>query len=540
MYKWRLFLYVSLSILVSFSGLISPYIIGDFVDQLINAHDIGFIFNYLAIFAGINLATLVLGYISGRLYVQLQTNLGFSLNRDFIQRLQKAPINFTSQQNTAYLNQRINNDANALIIFCVGIIQNIFVNSVMVIVALVLLFSFHPSLAGILLVVAAIYFLFYAFYRHVLYKASHAYQESQSYFFSKLNEQMSSIRFIKIHSLFDHFIKRLNNSFDALLNNALIYQRKSYIFSGLDQLVMIAAQMILLLFGGIEVIAGRLTIGRFIIISSYFNIMLAAIRYFFSLGQTIQSNMVSYNRLQELVKIDPEFNGETSIEQIKNIKMDSVSFSYNEHIQLLSNINAEFTPGQIHIIVGSNGTGKSTLTDVLIGLQPVFKGRVLYNGVEMETLDMYDIRKRLIGVSDQESAMLADTLAGNIDLGRGYYREADENKITQLINILGLESYINSLPNGLDTHVSENAANISGGEKQKLSILRILLKNPDVLVLDEPTSALDSTSKFALRTYLNDMKASKIIIIITHDNDFIDKENDVILSLGTKFVKNRS
>jgi len=259
-----------------------------------------FIYRYFIIFASINLGSLALGYISGRLYIRLQTRIGFELNRDYIQKLQHASLQFTDKQDTAYLNQRINNDANSLIIFCIGIIQGVLINVVTIAAALGLMFMFHPILAGILLGVGGVYFVFYALCRSMLYRVNLELQESRSTFFSKLNEQLSSVRFVKLHGLFAHFISRLNHSFAALLTSALKQQRASYIFGGLDRLVYIASQMILLLIGGREIIAGRLTIGRFIIISSYFNMMLGAIRYFFGLGQTIQNNMVSYNRLREL------------------------------------------------------------------------------------------------------------------------------------------------------------------------------------------------------------------------------------------------
>jgi len=530
-HKWRLFFYILISIIVSSSGLISPYLIGDFIDQLMNAENISFIYRYFALFAGINLTTLLLGYISGQLYVRIQTNLGFALNRDFIKRLQHAPINYTSKQDTAYLSQRINNDANALIIFCISIIQSVLVNVVIVIVTFLIMFVFHPGLSGVLLGIAVVYFVFYTLYKKILYKSSHALKESQSEFFGKLYEQLFNIRFIKLHSMFNHFIERLDRSFGWLLKSALNYQRASYIFGGLDKLVMIVAQMILLLFGGREIIAGRLTIGRFIIISSYFNMMLASIRYFFSLGQLIQVNMVSYNRLQELADVNPEPNGKQQLDEINSIKLDSVSFAYGE-TPVLHNISLSLTKGNIYMILGPNGAGKSTLVDILMGLQNGnYTGEVLYNGININNIDMNTTRGKYMGISEQEPILLADTLAYNINLGQTEFTKTDKATVDKLIRILGLEAYINTLPNHLESTINENAANVSGGEKQKLSILRSLLKDPDVLVLDEPTSALDVTSKASLRTYLNEIKSDKIIIVVTHDNDFIDNENCITIQL---------
>lgn len=362
----------------------------------------------------------------------------------------------------------------------------------------------------------------------MLFKASHAFQESQSRFFAKLNEQLFNVRFIKLHSLFNHFISRLNDTFFGLLKNALRYQHTSYVFNGLDQLVVMVAQMILLLIGGREIIAGRLTIGRFVIISAYFNMMLDAIRYFFSLGQSIQSNLVSYSRLQELAKINPEGNGAQKLSSINSIEIKNLSFAYDSNV-VFKNMDLKFEKGCIYAILGPNGAGKSTLLDIIMGLQVGnFTGQVLYNGISMEDIDMYDLRGRLLGVSEQEPILLADTLKSNLDLNQKNHMDFDSEKISDLVNMLGLETYLKTLSAGFDTIINESAVNLSGGEKQKLSILRTLIKNPDILILDEPTSALDYTSCGKLKKYLREIKKDKIIIVITHDSDFVNSQDTVV------------
>jgi len=525
-FKWSLFFLVLLSLTVSFAAILSPYIIGDFIDQLATARDTGFIYRHFALFAIINLVSLGLGYISERLYTRLQTLMGFALNRAYIQKLQYAQLSFTGRRDTAYLNQRINNDANRLIVFCLGLLMSILKNIVVVATTLTIMFLFHPALAGILLGVGIMYFIFYTICKQMLYKANLAFEESRSIFFSKLNEQLFSIRFVKLHALFIYFIDRLNNGLDFMLTSALRYQKASYIFSSLDRLVYIAAQMVLLLVGGREIIAGRLTIGQFIIISAYFNMMLGAIRYFFSLGQTVQSNMVSYNRLRELDSATAEPNGQHRLSSVHSIELVNVNFAYGER-PVLANANHRFVAGKIYAILGPNGAGKSTLADVIIGLQAGnYTGQVLYNG--RDDIDMYDLRNRLIGVSEQEPTLLADTLANNIVLDKPDLPHASSDLMERLVDILGLKAYFASLVDGLGTQINESAANLSGGEKQKLSILRALVKAPDVIVLDEPTSALDTNSKTALMAYLNEVKRDKIIIVITHDAEFVDEDMVIV------------
>ena len=521
-HKWRLALYVFIGIAMSTGSLVSPLIMGNFVDMLLAADDIGFIFAYFALFGGVSAVSITLGYAASMLYVYLQTQMGFAMNRDFIERIQRMPIKHTQKYDAAYLNQRVNNDSNALVIFCIGIIQSVLVNSAIVAAALVLLFSFHPPLAGVLMAVAAAYFSIYLMCRKMLYKANHEYKEAQSVFFGKLHEQLFNIRFIKLRNLFSFVFGRLDASFGVLLGKALKNQKASYVFGSLDQLVLIAAQMVLLLFGGIEIVEGRLTIGRFIIISSYFNMMLGAMRYFFGLGQTVQNNLVSYNRLQELQGIETEANGKRTLDRIESVELRGVTFGYGDS-EVFAGISAVFGRGRIHVLLGPNGAGKSTLADVMVGLHMGdYGGEVLYNGVNIGELDMYSVRGRLVGFSEQAPTLLADTLAYNLCLDREGLLESKAGEMDRLVKALGLETYLGGLPGGLGTVVSDGAANISGGEKQKLSILRALLRDPDVIVLDEPTSALDERSCGALKDYLYGLRGEKIIVVITHDAGFAE------------------
>ena len=527
-YKWRLFFYAAISITVSIGGLISPYIIGDFIDQLLTAEDMGFIYRYFILFAVINAATLGLGYISSRILVRIQTCMGYELNRDFIQRMQFAPLSFTSKQDTAYLNQRISADSNALISFCIGVIQGVLVNTVIIAVTVGLMFMFHSVLAGILVINGLIYAVFYALCRKMLYRVNLEYQEASSTFFAKLYEQLSNIRFVKLHSLFDYFISRLNRGFAGLLNSALKQQRVTYIFNGLDRLVYIVAHMLMLLIGGREIIAGRLTIGRFIIISGFFGMLLGAMRYFFNLGQNIQQSMVAYNRLRELEEAEPEPNGHRRLMEVQEIRLEDVSFGYGDK-PVLERVNLHLTRGQIYAILGPNGAGKSTLIDIIAGLQAGnYTGRVLYNGYE--DVDMYHLRSHLLGATEQEPTLLADTIEYNLSLGQ--LDDFDRQATEKLAKMLGLDTYLEALPEGYNTQINENAANISGGEKQKLCLMRILQKDSDVLILDEPTSALDVASKEALWRHLNEIKQDKIIIIITHDANYINSGADVLIELS--------
>lgn len=156
-----------------------------------------------------------------------------------------------------------------------------------------------------------------------------------------------------------------------------------------------------------------------------------------------------------------------------------------------------------------------------------FTGQVLYNDMDISGINMYTVRNNCIGVSEQEPTLLPDTLRYNLDLDKEGLTAAQSENVNKLVDILGLSECLRRL--SYEAVISESATNISGGEKQKISILRVLLKNPDVLVLDEPTSALDNSSCKALNAYLQEIKHNKIIIVVTHHNDFAQSSDHIVL-----------
>lgn len=526
-HKASIIAYILLCIAVSLFSLATPYISGNFIDYLIRGDGARFLIRYCILYIIISIGSMTLGYISNQLYIKLQTRLGFELNRDILIHIQQLPISYIKDQDTAYLSQRINNDSNTVMTFCISVIQNIIINAVTVVLSFGVVFVFNPIMAIALFALIPCYFIAYRLFKNLLFKSGFDLKERQSKFFGKLYEQLSHIQQVKIHSIGKLFLCRLNTVFERLMSSAFRYQKITYLFSGLDSFILTLAQIFLFLFGGLQVIQGKLSVGQFTIISSYFGLMVNSIRYFFSLGKNVQDNMVSYERLVSIINIAKSTNGNIKLKEVTNISLNNVSISF-ESKNVLENFCATFDRGNIYTIMGANGSGKSTLINLILGLYiDEFQGNVLFNGISIKQVDMIDARYRLIGVTEQEPVLFEDTIEFNLTFN---LKKFSDDRLQFLMDVLGLRDFISSLPCGLKTFISEKAANISGGEKQKIALLRALLKDPDVLILDEPISALDSSSRNRLKEYLVSIKKQKLIIIITHDDTFTDI-SDVELSM---------
>lgn len=524
-HKKNVFFYIFLCILSSILSLVTPYISGNFIDLLVGNTTQTSILDYCALYVIIVLLGIVFGYISNRLYIKISSKLSYEYNRDVLLHLQKIRLSFFSNQESASLNHQINNDTNTIITFCLSFFQNITINILTIILSFVLVFSFNKVIAVILVLLVPCYLLSYHLLKNGLFKSGYELKKSQTKYFGKLNEQISAIKQIKFFSLFSTFSHRLEEPFKDVLEKSLKYQNATYVFSSLDTMILSIAQIFLFIYGGTQVILGNISIGIFTILSNYFGMFLSSIRYFFTLGKNIQDVKTSYKRLENIMNIAEETNGVISIDNVNQIQLKGVCLSIHNK-PLLTDINLVFKKGDIYVIKGQNGTGKSTLIKLLTGMySDEFSGEILYNNIPMSKIDMYKVRKTHIGIIEQEPFLFDDTIRYNILLDEYSY---DQNMFNQLCEILNFKDYLENQPNGIDTHVGENATAISGGEKQKIALIRAFIKKPDVIILDEPTSALDSISTNGLKELISKIKKNKIIILVSHETTFDDVADNII------------
>lgn len=512
-------LLILLYILSGLASLVQPYLFGSFVDALLTGSAADRMTTYILLIAGLGIAELILGCVCERLYIRVQCRSGHALNADAIHWIQNMPFRFMQDRNAAFLNRQINNDANAVTIFCITVLENIVTNVLTLLIPLVLIALMEPWLGLAMLAVNLLYFAIYHFLKGGLYRAQRQFMDEQADYFSKLGTQLSNVRFIQTQGLADGFINRLRRSLEKLLHAAFKSQKARYAFTGADTVIKYGSSILVFVLGGYAVIRGKMTLGEFTVVQSFFTMTLGATQYFFSLGTEIQSTRVSCDRLRAIFDEPEQTNGTERPADIGRIECDGVSFRYDGE-NVLTDRNEIFEKGKIYAFVGENGAGKSTFISLLLGLFiDQYEGSVYYDGVPIEKLDMRAVRREMVGVSEQEPMLLEDTLRFNLTFDD--QAEVDEQEFLALCEMLNLNAFVRQLPNGLDTVVREGSTNLSGGEKQKISIIRALMKHPKLLVLDEPTSALDRESARKLVDYLSGIRDDKIIFVSTHDEMFL-------------------
>jgi len=532
MYKYTLATHIIIVLTSSALGILSPFIIGSFLDNFIEGANVNDIIRFAAIFGTISLLKILKGYIASILHTKMQLDMGYAFNRDTINHIQSLSLSYINKQDSAYLSQRASMDTGNLVAFCISILQQVITNLVMIIIPFIILLSMNSFVAVLLLLFFLLYTILYFVFKKSLYNAGLVFTEAQSKFFSSCLERLRYIKLVKINSLHNQMNKRTDNSF-SLARNATIHKQKlGYLYSGLDGFVSTIAQIALFIVGGMQILAGNFTIGMFTVFTSYFNMILNSGRYFFGLGAYYQQTLVAYDRITEIFTHKPEQHGDKIIDDITKIELCNVSFTYHgkdntiESNIVIDNLNATFEKGKIYGIAGGNGVGKSTLVSLIMGLYiNEYSGTIKYSNIDIRHIDMLAARNNCLAFSEQEPLLFNDTIIYNLTFG-----EEDEPPLKpsfyKYVDLLSMDEFISGRT--LDFTINEKNTNTSGGEKQKISILKALYKSPSVMIFDEPTSALDAKTSKKFISYVKSIKQDKIVIIITHDTTVIDSCDEVL------------
>ena len=389
----RQFTFFIVSSLIVWSiSLVNPYIMGSLIDRLVTSGDKTTIYTYALVIAALSALNILFQFIVNLTNTKLNGNIAFELSYTIYDRLKKAPLTFFKSVDSAYLSTRINEDCNNLIMFFTSNCISIFTNILTLIFGFTVVFYINIEIAFTFLLIIPIYILIYLSFRKSLFKSNYILIEKRNKYFSVMTEQFKLIKFIKINALFDEVNHKLRRTFHDVYSEVLSNFRINYLFSNLNSIIIVVSNIIILLYGGILVIENRITIGEFTILNTYFTLILSATKYFVDLGRSYQQILVSVNRIEELMQVDTEANGLIIPSAINSVKIENLSFSFNER-HLIQNLSYKFEKGNIYCLIGENGCGKSTLLNLLSNIYQIRNGKVSYNNEDIRNIDMYHLRK---------------------------------------------------------------------------------------------------------------------------------------------------
>lgn len=280
-------------------------------------------------------------------------------------------------------------------------------------------------------------------------------------------------------------------------------------------------------YGGYKVIAGSLSLGGLVSFNLYSQRFIGPITQLAQYNTEIVTSMISWKRIKELLdKPMSVKNGNEEINIFGDIEFENVKFSYDKENKVFDNLNLKFEKGKVHAIVGPSGVGKTTLIHLLLRLWDVNSGTIYLKGHDIKKINIENLRDQISLVS-QNIFLLNDNIYNNIVLDN---KEVSREKLDEVLRQADIYDFINSLPDKLNTMIGENGIKVSGGEKQRISIARALLKNSSILIFDEATSMLDNETEENIISQLLSVFKNKTIILIAHRLSTV-KNADIIYVL---------
>ncbi len=525
-YRSRVWLSSACSILNKIFDLAPPAIIGVAVNVVVSKNNsllahwgITSVVRQLAILSFISLIIWslesIFEYAYERLWRELAQNIQHDLRLEAYSHIQNLELAYFEQRSTGALLSILNDDINQLERFLdVGANEILQVATTVVIIGIAF-FILTPGTAWMaMLPIPFILWGSIAFQKRLAPRYASV-REKASLLNSRLNNNLSGIATIKSFTTEAYELERLRQQSDAYSQSnhaAIVY---SAAFVPLIRIIILLGFIAILFFGGMEVIHKQLDVGTYSVLVFLTQRLLWPLT---RLGQTLdlyQRAMASTQRVMDLLDTPVAIpSGNRAISRVKGeIVLKDVSFSYSNGFKVLDKLNLTIPANRTTAIVGTTGSGKSTLVKLLLRFYELDSGRISLDGIDIREIYLKDLR-RAIGLVSQDIFLFHGTVKENIAYGAPVDTTFEE--IISAAQAAEAHDFIIELPEQYQTIVGERGQKLSGGQRQRIAIARAILKNPPILVLDEATSAVDNETEFAIAKSLEKITHNRTTIAIAH------------------------
>lgn len=456
-------------------------------------------------------------YLSGRLAAKSAEGTIERLRNFLFDHIQHLPFSYHSETDTGELVQRCTSDVDALRRFYNDQAIGIGRISLLFIVNFIALLQLNPQL-GLMSVIAVPFILWTSifFFKRVS-KAYEAYQEQDAVLSTTLQENLSGVRVVKAFARQPHEIEKFERSnWEKFLRGKKLLIIHSLFWPVSD--IFCGAQMLGgFLLGALMAIRGEITVGNYL---AYAGLVIWIIYPLRGLGRFIvemSSGLVSYDRVFKIIKEIREPLDEGNYRPSGGIRGDfyfhDVSFEYEEDDQVLHDISFSVEAGQKVALLGSTGSGKTTLVNLLPRFYDYTSGEILLDGFDLRLYSRRYLRQQ-IGIVEQEPFLFSRSIRENIVYGVG--RDVPQEEVEQAAKIAAIHEVILGFPDGYKTLVGERGVTVSGGQKQRIAIARTLLKDPRILILDDSTSSVDTETEAQIRAAMRVLMENRTTFVIAH------------------------
>ncbi|MCQ1404937.1 SAV1866 family putative multidrug efflux ABC transporter [Staphylococcus aureus] len=547
-YKYRIFATIIVGIIKFGIPMLIPLLIKYAIDGVINNHALTTDekVHHLTIAIGIALFIFVIvrppiEFIRQYLAQWTSNKILYDIRKKLYNHLQALSARFYANNQVGQVISRVINDVEQTKDFILTGLMNIWLDCITIIIALSIMFFLDVKLTLAALFIFPFYILtvyvFFGRLRKLTRERSQALAEVQGF----LHERVQGISVVKSFAIEDNEAKNFDKKNTNFLTRALKHTRwNAYSFAAINTVTDIGP-IIVIGVGAYLAISGSITVGTLAAFVGYLELLFGPLRRLVASFTTLTQSFASMDRVFQLIDEDYDIKNGVGAQPIEikqgRIDIDHVSFQYNDNeAPILKDINLSIEKGETVAFVGMSGGGKSTLINLIPRFYDVTSGQILIDGHNIKDFLTGSLRNQ-IGLVQQDNILFSDTVKKNILLGRP---TATDEEVVEAAKMANAHDFIMNLPQGYDTEVGERGVKLSGGQKQRLSIARIFLNNPPILILDEATSALDLESESIIQEALDVLSKDRTTLIvahrlstITHADKIVVIENGHIVETGT-------
>ena len=530
-YRGLMILGLFLTTIIAALSIVNPYISGIIVDNVIQAGNYSLLPKLLALLIGTTLLTGILRFLYQIVFETASQGTLYDMRDKVYRKLLQEDFSFYNKKRTGDLMSRQTGDMDAIRHFVSYVIYAVYQNVLLFIFALLMIFTVNVRLALLMLIVLP-------FTALTTYKQSKdvrpAFQRNRNCF-SSLNafvqENVSGNRVVKAFAKEDYEIEKFNKENDKFRDAQVAGSKIWMKYVPIFEILAYALTIILMLYGGYMVIQGEITMGDLVKVNGYLWMLNTPLRMAGWWVNDIQNFATSlekiYNTYSEEPGVQTPRTGGIHAKIRGDVEFKNVSYRADDE-DIVMDISFKVKAGQTVGIIGSTGSGKSTLMNLLCRFYDTTNGEVLVDGVDVRKRDLYNLRDN-IGMAMQDVFLFSDTIEGNIAYGRP---DCSFEAVKHAAIMADANHFISAMPEGYDTIVGERGVGLSGGQKQRISLARALLKDPSILILDDTTSAVDMETESYIQKQLKNIQQEKdcTVFIIAYRISSI-KDSDMILVL---------
>ena len=528
-----LFLAIFIVIIISaFSGALYPYVFGRLVDEVFYKKDLRIFIQIASLYGLIFLFDQLIHFLINMIWAKLMTRFIFDIRKSLFDKVLSYKGISLASLHTGDVIQKINRDTEQVMNFIHNNVFFGFSRILNLIFALYIIYTINWNLVVIVIVLIPITVYVSRWFAKKVKSYYKQVSEKSGILSSWLFEMVKGMQDIKLLSETKNILSDYVGKTIKIIRLQVKATKVEVISDRVNSGISLLGQLVLYIIAAILIHNGNLSIGGFTACISYFGTCVSVFNNLNNKANSIASNMVSFDRIMKLLDESSEdYNKNQSEIRISegHISFENVVFGYSKDTPVLQGISFDIEPGKQISLVGYSGAGKSTIANLIYKLYEIQSGKICIDGFDICNFNLHNLREQ-IGIVHQDVFLFDETIRFNIIFSNNNSRDQE---IWDALMKSHLADFIKTLPDGLDTIIGSGKRMFSGGQKQRLAIARIFIKNPKILIFDEATSSLDNEAEQVIKDSWEQLSAGRTTIIIAHRlSTIINSDKILVLNNG--------